>query len=138
MDVALLVGWLAPLLPYLLKAGEQAAGEVGQRFGSGVWERAQQVWNRLWPQAQQRPAVTEAVQDVAAAPEDEDLRAQLRVQLRKMLADDPKLSQELGRLLSEADQRGEVRQVVASGERAVAAGGNISGTVTTGNTEHYH
>ncbi len=33
--------FLAPFLPYVLKAGEGAAREAGKEFGADAWERGQ-------------------------------------------------------------------------------------------------
>jgi hypothetical protein len=38
------VAFLAPFLPYLLKAGEKAAEEAGRRLGAAAWEQAQALW----------------------------------------------------------------------------------------------
>ena len=64
-----LVGSLAPFLPYLLKAGEEAAGEAGKKFGAEAWERAKALWAKLRPQVEAKPAAQEAAQDVAANPQ---------------------------------------------------------------------
>ncbi len=39
--------FLAPFLPYLLKAGEKAAEEVGKKLGADAWEKAKSLWGRL-------------------------------------------------------------------------------------------
>ena len=39
-----IVQFLAPFLPYLLKAGEKAAEEAGRRLGAAAWEQAQALW----------------------------------------------------------------------------------------------
>ncbi len=42
-----LVQFLAPFLPYLLKAGEKAAEEAGKKLGEAAWERAKGLWGKL-------------------------------------------------------------------------------------------
>jgi len=97
---------LAPFLPYLLKAGEKAAEEVVRKLGAAAWELAQALWARLRPKVEARPALKEAVADVAAHPQGEDALAALRLQLRKLLEEDPALREEVARLMqSEVVQR---------------------------------
>ena len=47
--VASTVAFLAPMLPYLLKAGEKAAKEAAQAVGKGAWDCAKAIWTRLGP-----------------------------------------------------------------------------------------
>ena len=126
-----LVGFLAPFLPYLLKAGEEAAGEAGKKFGAEAWEQAKALWAKLRPRVEARPAAQEAAQDVAANPQNEGAQAALRWQLEKLLSADQALAAELARLWEEAKAAGVT--VVASGDRSVAIGGDVSGsTIVTG------
>ncbi len=118
MDVVTVVGVLAPVLPYLLeKAGDVATAEAIKKVGKDAWG----LWRKLWPAIQASPAASEAVEDLAARPDDEDLRAVLRVQLKKLLQTDQSLADEVARLI-----------VTASGDRSVSAGRDIRGTITTG------
>ena len=115
--------FLAPFLPYLLKAGEKAAEEAGRKLGAAAWEQAQALWARLRPKVEARPALKEAVADAAANPRDEDALAALRLQLRKLLEEDPALQEEVLRLMqSEVVQRvlaeggSQIRDVVQEAE----------------------
>ncbi len=98
MDVSVLAkdvaAFLTPFLPYLLKAGEKAAEKAGEKMGAGAWERARTLWGTLRPKVEARPAAQEAVQDVAQSPADPDAQAALRLQLKKILAEDPTLAAE--------------------------------------------
>lgn len=124
------VTFLAPFLPYLLKAGEGAAEEAGKKLGEkaggGAWDKAKALWAKLRPSAEVKPAAQEAVQGVAAAPEDEDARAALRVQLKKLLAEDESLAREVSEMQREMRQAGV--NIAAIGDRSVAIGGNVSGS----------
>ena len=95
---------------------------------------AASVWARLSGKLTGKPAAQEAASDVAAEPADEDARAALRVQLRKLLADDPDLQRELAGVLKAAESAGTITvTVTASGERSVAIGGDANGnTIITG------
>jgi hypothetical protein len=123
--------FLTPFLPYLLKVGEKAAEEAGKKLGGDAWDRAKGLWAKLRPKAEAKPAAQEAVQDAAAAPNDEDIQASLRLQLRKLLAEDAVLAGEVARLWLEAQQAGAT--VIAAGERSMAIGRDVtSSTIMTG------
>ena len=64
--------YLAPMLPYLVKAGEGAAGEVGKKSTTAVWERGQAIWQKLHPKLESNPAAL-AVVEAAALELDEKL-----------------------------------------------------------------
>jgi hypothetical protein len=101
---AQLVQLLAPFLPYLVKglklAGQEAAKKLGEKAGEQGFEQAKALWDKLRPKIEARPAALEAAQDAAAHPDDEDALAALRLQLKKLLAEDDSLAQELARLLA--------------------------------------
>jgi hypothetical protein len=128
---AQLVQLLAPFLPYLVKgvklAGQEAARKLGEQAGEQAFEQAKALWDKLRPKIEARPAALEAAQDAAAHPDDEDALAALRLQLKKLLAEDPALAQELARLLAQSRPAGQT--VIASGDRSVAIGGSVSGSV---------
>lgn len=122
---------LVPLLPYLLKAGEKAAEETGKTVAGQSWEWAKGLWVKLKPKVEAKPTALEAMQDAAQAPDDEDLQAALRVQLKKLLTNDQSLSEEVSRWLEQGKAAGII--VSASGERSVAIGGDVKGsTIVTG------
>jgi hypothetical protein len=122
---------LVPLLPYLLKAGEKAAEETGKTVAGQSWEWAKSLWTKLKPKVEAKPAALEAAQDVAQSPEDEDLQATLRVQLKKLLTEDQSLAEDVSRWLEEGKAAG--INVSAIGERSVAIGGDVnSSTIVTG------
>lgn len=106
----------AGVLSRVEDAAADATVGLGQRLLQLVWRRAQ------------RPdAVSAAVVELAGAGGDSDALAGLRLQVRKVLAQDPELLAELAGMLP---TRGAV--VTASGERSVAIGGTNSGSITTG------
>lgn len=123
--------FLAPFLPYLVKAGEKAAEETGKKLGAEAWEHAKTLWAKLRPKVEAKPAAQEAANDLAANPQDEDAQAALRLQLKKLLAEDTTLAGEVARVWEEAKAAGVT--VIASGNSSVAIGGNVSGSaVITG------
>jgi len=128
---AQLVQFLAPFLPYLVKglklAGQEAAKKLGEKTGEQGFEQAKALWDKLRSKMEARPAALEAAQDAAAHPDDEDSLAALRLQPRKLLAEDESLAQEMTRLLEQARASG--KNVTASGDRSVAIGGDVTGSV---------
>jgi hypothetical protein len=122
---------LVPLLPYLLKAGEKAAEETGTKVADQSLEWAKSLWSKLKPKVDAKPAALEAAQDVAQTPDDEDAQAALRVQLKKLLAEDQSLAEEVRRWLEQGKAAGIT--VTAPGDRSVAIGGDVKGsTIVTG------
>lgn len=118
-----LVQALAPFLPYLTKLGRETAERAGREFGAGAWDHARTLWERLTRSLAERPTALESVRDAAEAPDDADARAALRLQLRKLLAEDEQLAGDLRRLLDERPGRsGPSVTVTASGERSIAVG----------------
>jgi hypothetical protein len=123
--------FLTPFLPYLLKAGEKAAEEAGKKLGGDAWDRAKGLWAKLRPKVEAKPAAQEAVQDAAAVPNDNDIQAALRLQLRKLLAEDAVLAREIERLWQEVQQAGIT--IIAFGERSMAIGRDVTdSTIITG------
>ena len=139
IDMALLaketVAFLAPFLPQLLKAGESVAeggAKLGQAAGGGAWEVAKKLWATLSPSVEAKPGTKEAVEEVKANPKDEDAQAALRLQLKKLFAEDETLAREILKIQKEAQEAGV--NVAAIGDGSVAVGGNVSGSViNTGN-----
>jgi hypothetical protein len=128
-----LVQILSPFLPYLVKAGEGVGSKAAQALQDQGWDLAKKVWDRLGARVETRAAAHEAAADLAAQPSDEDAQAAMRVQLRKLLADEPGLQKELEALIKSAPGAGNITNVTVSGDRSVGIGGNFSGgTITTG------
>jgi hypothetical protein len=148
MDIGMLAkdvtALVVPLMPYLVKAGEKAAEVVAQEIGKDGWDKAKTLWQRLWQGREGREAVRKAVQEVIDHPKDEDAVAALRLQIRKILAEDASLAREIKELLEELrhvtpqhfQARLEGSGAIAQGKGAVAAGAGgvaIGGNVQGGN-----
>ncbi len=118
-----ITSFLLPLLPHLLKIGDKAAEEVGKKIGGEGWERAKALWERL----RRKKNVEQVAQTVAALPDNQALREALREEIARALQEDGALREEIARLWGEAQASGVT--VTASGDRSVAIGGNVSGSV---------
>jgi hypothetical protein len=124
---AQLVQFLAPFLPYLVKglklAGQEAAKKLGEKAGEQSLDHAKAMWDKL----RRKKNVEQVAQTVAALPDNQALREALREEIARALAEDQTLAQELARLLEQTRPAGQT--VIASGDRSVAIGGNVSGSV---------
>lgn len=73
MDVTMLVQFLTPCLPFLLKMGEETAKAVAKKVGEDGWQKtkgtATTLWERIHPKAREDAKLMEAAQDVAKAQE---------------------------------------------------------------------
>lgn len=90
-----LLAFLAPFLPYLLKAGEKAVEEMGERLGGEAWNTAKGLWSRLAGD----PAVREAACEVVERPEDDASRVRLQRCLSRTLERDGDLSKRVKEVL---------------------------------------
>ncbi|MBO1062672.1 MAG: hypothetical protein AN483_15330 [Aphanizomenon flos-aquae MDT14a] len=106
MDIAVIVKFLAPCLPFLLTMGNKAAEGASQKVGEDVWNSAKVIWAKLWPKVEAKEAAKEAAEDVAKNPDDEDLQVSLRVQLKKILEADTALAEEIAKILEEQKSDG--------------------------------
>lgn len=129
MDVTGLAAFLAPFLPALVKGAERFAADTGGRLGEAAFGVAKRMWERLRPKIAEDPRAQDTVEEVAENPDDPVLLALLAKRLEHLLQTDPDLATDLGRLFDEARQ---ANLVSADGERSVAVGRDLSGTVITG------
>ncbi|MBR7835064.1 hypothetical protein KDL01_17445 [Actinospica durhamensis] len=126
-ELDVVAGEVAPLVIQAVRA-----------YGTGVLDRAQDaaedattglarhVWALIRGRAHRPAGLDAAVADLADAPDDADNAQLLLLQVRKVLAGDPRLLHEVGGLL------GGARSVTASGAGAVAVGGDQTITSGTG------
>jgi hypothetical protein len=108
------------LTPYLAKAAETV-----------VPKAAEDLYAALRGKLSRKPAAAEALQDLEKTPTDADTQAALRAQLKKVLAEDEEFAAEVQKMVEEAARSG-ARSTVSAASRGVAAGGNINGTIVTG------
>jgi hypothetical protein len=142
MDIGLLVTFLTPFLPSLLTLGSKVFDGVLEELGADTFHKAQSIWAALSPKLKAKPAAQEAVADLAAAPDSPDLQAALRVQLQKLLDQEPALAETLTAILTEPGTDGTpgtqiVQQVIGDrsqviGQNHGTAITNVKGNVTIG------
>ena len=108
--------FLQPYLPVLLT---EAAKAGGQRLSGEVVD----LWRALLERLRRKPAAREALEDLRRAPEDPDFQIVLRVQVKKLLAEDPDWAAQVAALLRAARPRA---QAQSSG---IAVGGSVADSV---------
>jgi hypothetical protein len=102
MDIVTLTALLAPYLPTLMKLGGKAAESAASKVGADTWETVKKIWAKLSPRIEAKESAKEAAIDVANNPDDEDLQAALRVQLKKLLEQNKELAEAIAKILAEA------------------------------------
>jgi hypothetical protein len=124
---------LTMLQPYLITLAAAAAQKMGEAVPAAVGK----VWALLEHRMNQKPAAKEALDDLKQNPQDPDLQTVTKVQLTKMIREDPDFARELANLLEEA--RGTIRAsgsatvVVGDNNRVVGARGVMIGDHSDGN-----
>lgn len=95
--------------------GNKAVEGASEKVGEDVWNKAKAIWAKLHPKVEAKEAAKEAATDVAQKPEDKDLQASLRVQLKKILDADTPLAEEITKILqASTDKPGDNIQVSAN------------------------
>jgi hypothetical protein len=119
--VTLATTTVALLSPYLIKAGEKAAEEVGKALPDVPGK----IWRAIMTRVTGQPTAEEAVKDVLQSPTDADNQGRFRQELRKALEADSTFATELEQLLGEAQrQRGDT--IMNTGTGAVTIGGGVA------------
>jgi hypothetical protein len=85
MEITTLTASIAPFLPFLLNLDNKTPE-------SAAFSKAQAIWKILGSKVEAKPTAQEAAIDLAKNPNDKDLQATLRVQLKKLLDQDAELS----------------------------------------------
>lgn len=118
-----IVPLLTPFLPYLTKAGEKTAEELGKKLSEPAWEKAQELWAKL----RGKKEVVRVAETAAALPENKGIQAALQEEIAKALQSDPVLMKEIIQVMGVIQSGG--TNVTAAGDRSVAIGGNVSGSM---------
>jgi hypothetical protein len=141
IEIVTLTAFLTPFLPTLLKLGgkavEKATESASGKFGEAAFKKAEAIWAKLSPKVEAKESAKEAAIDVANSPEDEDSQAVLRVQLKKLLAQDEELFKAMEQILAEDAPDGtsgtQIVQNVTGNQNQVigqVTGGNVFGNIT--------
>ena len=112
--------WTA-LQPYLPVLATKAVEKVGSELPAAVGK----LWSGLRAKFDTRPPAKEALVDMLKNPDDSDLQAAFRVQLKKILENEPAFVEELMGLVKETGARIDIKVrdgAAAVGDRAKAVG----------------
>jgi hypothetical protein len=82
--------------------------EAAKRLAAEAWRTVLTLWRLLQPKLDGEPSVREAFQDAATEPQNPDVQAALRVQVRKLLTADGKLAQQVDAILDATEQGGKL------------------------------
>ncbi len=120
VDVQGIWNVLQPYLPFLLT---EAAKESGKKIPAAIGK----FWEALAARMARKPAAAEALDDLRAAPEDEDAQGAFRLQVKKLLREDAAFAAQLADLLaavSGTDYRAQLQGegAIAQGEGSTAVG----------------
>ena len=122
-------------MPYLLRAGKRAGENVADAVGDETARLVKALWEKVGPGIEERPAARDVAQDVAADPANAPALKSLEYQLGKLLAEDPALADDVGRILKQGQATG---IVLSGGQHAETGGviaGQIGGSVQTGGNQ---
>ena len=106
MDIAVIVKFLAPCLPFLLTMGNKAAEGASQKVGEDVWNSAKAIWAKLQPKVEANNDAKKAAAEAAKNLEDEDFQGAFRAELKKILTADTALAEEIAKILEEQKSDG--------------------------------
>jgi len=129
------VSALAPYLPSLLEYGKEALSQVVTKTVDQGWEEAMALWEQLHPHLASKSSALEAAKDLSTSPQDPDLYAALRVQIKKILNADTELAAKISEIVQQSTANNS--SAIASGDRSIAIGGRVTGSaiVTGDNNE---
>jgi hypothetical protein len=128
MDIALLVKFLAPCLPFLLNVGNNAVEGAAKKLGEDVWRKATDIWGKLLPKVEAKPMAKGAAEELANSPDDADALDILQKQLKKLLDEDKALAADIAGLMQEDSEV--ISKFVNTFNQTVTGNDNVVQNVT--------
>ncbi|MBD2458739.1 hypothetical protein H6G80_32345 [Nostoc sp. FACHB-87] len=128
MDIAILVKFLTPCLPFLMSVGNKAVEGASQKLGEDVWTKAKAIWAKLQPKVETKPMAKGAAEELANSPNDADALDILQKQLKKLLDEDKALAAEIAGLMSEDSEV--ISKVVNAYHQTITGNENVVQNVT--------
>lgn len=128
MDIALLVKFLAPYLPFLLNVGNKAVEGAAQKLGEDVWRKVTAIWGKLRPKVEAKPMAKGAAEELANSPNDTDALEILQKQLKKLLDEDKALAAEIAGFMEENSEV--ISKVVNTFNQNITGNDNVVQNVT--------
>lgn len=133
MDIAMLVKFLAPCLPFLMAVGNKAVEGASQKLGEDVWTKAKAIWAKLQPKVETKPIAKGAVQELANSPSDADALDTLQKQLKKLLDEDKTLAAEIASLMQSNEEI--IFKVVNTFNQTISGNDNVTQNLTGNNNK---
>jgi hypothetical protein len=103
MEIDAITDFISYFLPDLLKLSDKTVYGIPDStvpsFSTVNFQKAQAVWEQLWPKVKVKEAAVEAVIDVANNPDVEDFQTVLKVQFKKLLNQDSELLKSISQIL---------------------------------------
>jgi hypothetical protein len=121
-------GAFAVLHPYLVKAAGKAAEEVGKQLPAS----AGKLWVSIRKKLDLKAAGRESVDDILSQPDNPDVQAAFRVQIRKALEEDHVFTEQFRELVEKAQQESTDYHAEVNDGGAVAQGKNAQAVGTRG------
>ena len=118
---------LAPFLPTLLAVGGKVVEGIENKIGEDAWDKVKTLWSKLHPKVEANPFAKRAVEEVAAAPNDQDLQTAMRVELKKLLAADENFAREVTKIWVE--NKTTITNAIAAGHQSAAFAAEVSKSV---------
>jgi hypothetical protein len=116
------------LSPFLIKAGEKFAEKVGEKLA----DKTGQIYNLLKESFVGDEYARLTLLRLEHAPENEGRKSALETVIKEKMEEDNEFAKQLDKLIDEAKQA-DTNNVIASGNRSVAIGGNVhSSNIITG------
>lgn len=135
MDVALLVKFLVPCLPFLMTVGNKAVEGASQKLGEDVWIKAKAIWAKLQPKVEAKPMAKGAAEELANSPSDTDALDTLQKQLKKLLDEDKTLAAEIARLMQSDEEV--ISKAVNTFNQTISGHDNVTQNVTGNNNKSF-
>jgi hypothetical protein len=127
-DLALLVGEVSPYVTAAVSAyGGAVLAKASDQAADATVGGGRRILQRIFGTRAAGEDVPQVVSELAADPQDPDLQAALRVEIRRLLGGDAQAVADVRKMLTGVP----VISVTASGERSIAAQ-SITGVAATG------
>ena len=111
---------LAPVLPLLVKVGDGGLGKIGSDISDLM---TKMLWGKLHPRLKAKTSAQEALAEVVNNPNDEDAKAALRLQIKKILSEDTELAAEISQAFTTTPN---ASATVIQKDGGINVGGNAS------------
>ena len=120
MDTIALTAFLTPCLPFLMKkVGLPALDKAASKIGEDTWEKAKNIWEKLWPKVKKEAAAKVATENLAAKPDSKAWKAVMEEELASIFQKDPDLAEVIADFLhgrSNGHQGNQIKQTTTTNE----------------------